>query len=233
MRNIKPAKIKSVPPTLSVVIIAAGCGTKTRSFGPKSLLDYHHKTVIEHQINTIYNVYPDADIIIVVGFEYQKLYKKLSTKYPNLKYVYIEDYENRGQGFSIINGCLAATSSNILIIYGDIIFNKFTINKLPKDKSYVLCDTKNKINKDKVGVHANDGIVAILQHGIKTKWAQIVILSTNEINMVKGLLCNKDSYRWMGYEILNYIIRNGGELRSIEFPRQDLFEINGLQDTLQ
>jgi len=234
MRNvaqIKPHPKKPGTETLSVLIPIAGSGSKTSTYGSKSLLEYKKNTVLENQLEIVFSVYPKVDVTLVLGFDAQRIYKKISQKYPSLKYVYIPDYNLYGQAFSIISGCLSINTSNVLIVYGDIIFNRPAISKFQMDKSYLLCDSKKKILSDKVGIMSNNYRVSIIQHGIKSpKWAQIAMLAKQELDIVKGLFNFRDSYRWMGYEIFNYVMRSGGRFTSVEFPRQDVFEINTLQD---
>lgn len=227
MRNTQNIKKSTNNPTLSIVIIAAGIGSKTKSFGTKSLFEIRGQTLIQRQLDTIYSVYPNIEIILVAGFEAYKVYKRLANIYTKLKYVFIDDYENTNQVYSILNGVLATNSTNILLIYGDILFNKFTINDLDLKHSYLLADTNKQISRDKVGIHTNENnIVEILHHGIKNKWAQIVLFSEYELSLLKKLFLNRESYRWLGYEAINYIIKNGGQFIILDNKKQNIREIS-------
>ena len=75
-RNVKSIKTTKENNNLSIVIPIAGAGSKTKSFGPKSLLNIRGTALIERQLNIIYDVYPTAEVILVVGFEYQKIIKR-------------------------------------------------------------------------------------------------------------------------------------------------------------
>jgi choline kinase len=196
------------------------------------LFNYRGKTVIEHQLDTIYAVYPTADITLVLGFEATKIYKKIFRLYPKIRYIFVENYDTHNQVYSILQGVMSSTTTNLLLIYGDILFNKSTINKLELDKSYLLSDTNQQMLKDRVGINGNNSRVSILHHGIKNKWAQIAIFAESELTILKRLLLYRESYKWLGYEAINYIIKNGGSFTLLENKRQNIKEISNIQDTL-
>ena len=57
--NIKKKTIKSNEQEdgISVAILAAGCGSKIKSYEPRSLLKVKDKILINHQIDTIKNTF--------------------------------------------------------------------------------------------------------------------------------------------------------------------------------
>ena len=60
--------------TLTVIIPVAGMGHRMKSYGPKCLLPANSKeTILEKTISNIKREYPYSDIIVVVGFESEKL----------------------------------------------------------------------------------------------------------------------------------------------------------------
>lgn len=231
-RNIKCLKNIQLDTNISVVLPIAGFGTKTKSFGSKSLLSIRGTTLLEHQLHNIYAVYPNAEVILVVGFEYHKIYKRIKDKYP-VKFVYNPKYEEEGQALSILMGLHSCSYKSVLLIYGDILFNKSTIGTLQLNRSTIVIDTKYQLQSHKVGVGiADDQTVSMLCHGIKTKWSQIVMLYGIELSMSKDLLLRTDAHKWLGYEILNDVIKNGGVFYITEPKSQKILEINGIKDTL-
>lgn len=215
---------------ISVVLLTAGCGSKTKSFGNKSLLSYAKTPIIIKQIKNIYKVFPQAEIVVVLGYEGQRLYAEISAKFPSIKYVYNSEYTTTGQTYSILLGMMAASHDNILLIYGDIIFNFYTINRLKVGQSCAICDNRNQIRKDKVGVTYINSVATVFQHGLKTKWTQLVLLTKKEIDIAKQLFLTRESYKWFGYEMLNYILKHGGRINVVEFSKQNVLEINSMSD---
>ena len=59
---------------LTVIIPVAGMGHRMKSYGPKCLLQANQKeTIIEKTISNVRKEYPYSDIIVVVGFESEKI----------------------------------------------------------------------------------------------------------------------------------------------------------------
>ena len=73
----KIQKSKIADSSISVAILAAGCGSKIKSYEPRSLLKINSKSLIEHQLSTINNYFKDVEIITVVGCHANKVIKKI------------------------------------------------------------------------------------------------------------------------------------------------------------
>ena len=59
---------------LTVLIPVAGMGHRMKSYGPKCLLKANQKeTILEKTVSNIKREYPYSDIIVVVGFESEKV----------------------------------------------------------------------------------------------------------------------------------------------------------------
>ena len=63
---------------LTVIIPVAGMGHRMKSYGPKCLLPANTKeTILDKTIANVEREYPYSDIIVVVGFESEKVIKSL------------------------------------------------------------------------------------------------------------------------------------------------------------
>src|SRR6266480_1865662 len=61
---------------LSVIILSASAGYRMRSYGPKCLLkDKYGLTLLENQTQIIRQNYSNSEIIVVGGFEIDKVYR--------------------------------------------------------------------------------------------------------------------------------------------------------------
>ena len=75
-KKLAPGCTKDNP--LTVIIPIAGIGHRMKSYGPKCLLQINSKeTIIQKSIDTVKQVYPYVEIIVVVGFEADKVIKLL------------------------------------------------------------------------------------------------------------------------------------------------------------
>jgi len=229
-RNITSTKkqFKSQHSNFSVVIPAAGMGHRMKSYGPKALINlYGETTLIERQIEKIWSAYPGADIFIVVGFEAEKIRKKLS-EYP-VRFIYNPIHEQTNVLYSIGLALQACLSEEIMIVYGDLIFNEITIKNL-KGSSSIVVDKKGFLKKSEVGIIVQDKKAMNFSFGLDTKWAQISCLSGKELSLFKKISTRPDTSQWLGYEGLNYVLENGGEISAISPRTMKLIEIDTAKD---
>ena len=89
---IHPRKSDKYKQQMSVVILAAGMNYRAKSYGPKCLLtDKNDITLLSLQINNIRAVYPESEIILTVGFEADKILKKVPS---DVRIIENQLYEN-------------------------------------------------------------------------------------------------------------------------------------------
>ena len=62
----------------AVVLLGAGIGSRIRSHEPRSLIKIENKTLIQHQVTTIRELFKEPEIISVVGCKAQKVIKKFA-----------------------------------------------------------------------------------------------------------------------------------------------------------
>ena len=232
VRHIAKAK-RSIPgknAELSVVIPAAGIGSRMRYKEPKALLNLSEDvTIVERQLETIWQIYPKADILMVIGYKADKIRDQLK-RYP-VRFIYNPIHESTNVTFSISLGLQAAISSECLIVYGDLVFNEHAINTITDGNSKLLVDSNGHMNDDEVGVIIDEkNHISNLSFGLTKKWCQIAYLRGKELEIFKRS-CYKDSTsRWFGYETLNDVINEGGILESYTIQSSIVFDIDTTQD---
>ena len=119
-RNISNIRGKKTE-EYSIIIPAAGMGYRMRSYGPKALISLNlDQNIIQRQIEIIKNNFTNYEIILVVGFEAEKLMRNTP---EFLVKVENESYERNNVVRSIGMGLRATTTDKVLIIYGDLVFN--------------------------------------------------------------------------------------------------------------
>jgi choline kinase len=213
---------------LSIIILAAGSGRRMRSHGNKSLIEINHETVLNKQIRVLKEAYPLSEIIIVVGFQSDKIIKKIR---HDVRIVENEMYEETNNARSANMGLLATTRPKALIVHGDLIFNKPTVDKIGYgDKSKIIIDSKNRIHSEKIGILLNNNEVVNFSYGNKIKWGQIVLFDKRSIKMFKDIMMNRDKYKFHIFEIMNMMIDKGVKFDMTEPENMNIVEIDSYQD---
>ncbi len=214
-------------PELCVIIPAAGAGHRMKSYGPKALIPVGNMSLIEKQIKQIWSIYPGAEIIVVVGFEAEKVRRSLAKH--KVRFVLNPIYEKTNVLYSLGLGLQATTCDEVLIVYGDLVFNKHAIKNI-RGISKVVSEGRGLFSKHEVGLTVQNKQVTNFAFGLETKWAQIVYMKDKELELFQEISLRKDTSQWFGYEGLNYVIDSGGRLDAVSPKLMDIFEIDRIKD---
>jgi choline kinase len=206
----------------------AGMGHRMKSYGPKCLLKANQKeTILEKTVSNIKREYPYSDIIVVVGFESEKVIKSL----PNfVRIVENQNYEKTNIVESLRIGINASAHNNVLIIYGDLIFNVYSIREITSSGTCVVFDSKNRFKEEEVGLTIVENKVTTFAYGLPNKWSQIAYLEDGAFEMLKTLCADKRKNRLYLFELFNIIIENGFVMRAEEPKGMTIREIDSLKD---
>jgi choline kinase len=213
---------------ITVIIPVAGMGHRMKSYGPKCLLQANQKeTILEKTISNIKREYPLSDIIVVAGFESNKVISSL----PHyVRIVENSSFEETNIVESIRLGINAAANKKLLIVYGDLIFNVYSIRDLTNNGTCVIIDSKSRFKDDEVGVTIVKDKVTTFAYGLEKKWSQIAYFEGEDFDMLKKLCSNKKRSRLYPFEIFNMMIESGVEIKAVEPKRMTIKEIDSLKD---
>lgn len=102
---------------LSIVILAAGLGTRMKSRKAKVLHRAGGRALIEHVVDTARDIAPAERIFIVVGHQADEVRKAVT--HPEIRFV--EQWEQRGTGHAVMVGreYLEPLDGYLMILYGD------------------------------------------------------------------------------------------------------------------
>ncbi len=195
----------------SIIIPAAGLGRRMKTYGPKSLISINDdETIISRQIQNIKECFRRHEIILVGGYQIEKLQKTVKDE---VKLVYNKDYVDTNVAASIKIGLDHVTTNRVIVIYGDLIFNSNCLN-LPfhKESALVVCDS---MKKEEVGCVIENSIVQNVFYQLPNKWAQISFFTGAELQLLKNILKNDRTNVWFGFELINSIINAGGQFNSL------------------
>nr|Q01YD9.1 RecName: Full=Bifunctional protein GlmU; Includes: RecName: Full=UDP-N-acetylglucosamine pyrophosphorylase; AltName: Full=N-acetylglucosamine-1-phosphate uridyltransferase; Includes: RecName: Full=Glucosamine-1-phosphate N-acetyltransferase [Candidatus Solibacter usitatus Ellin6076] len=106
-----------MPQPLTIVILAAGLGTRMKSRHAKVLHQAGGKTLLQHVIDTALELAPAERIFVVVGHQAEKVRQSVTT--PGIGF--IEQTEQKGTGHAVLIGrhALAGLDGHLMVLYGD------------------------------------------------------------------------------------------------------------------
>lgn len=195
----------------TIIIPAAGQGQRMKSYGPKSLIKIDNTTVLQHQLDKIHSAFIQHEIILVTGFETERVERHVPS---NVKVVVNKYFEQTNVVHSIALGMIAANTDNILVVYGDLVFNKQAITLPLMNESLITIDPSNYMKKDEVGCIVQQNLLVNMMYGLPSKWGQMVFLTGRELELFKSIAKSQDCSRWFGFEMINEIMRYGGKFRA-------------------
>lgn len=221
---IKPANKK-----YSIIIPAAGIGRRMKSCGPKCCVNIKENfNIIDNQIKYIQQALKRHEIILVVGDRFEKIKQKYQKR--NLKVVFNQDYQTTNVVTSIKEGLKHVSNKNVIIIYGDLVFNAYALKAPFGTESMLIFDKSGLMDKDEVGMVIVNNQVQNMMYDLPDKWAQIMYLQDKELDIFTNLSNNSDYRNYFGFELINMTINQGGKFRSYSPPRMKITDIDSFKD---
>tara|TARA_R100001244_G_scaffold54238_2_gene46928 strand:+ start:2713 stop:3420 length:708 start_codon:yes stop_codon:yes gene_type:complete len=213
---------------LTVIIPVAGIGHRMKSYGPKCLLKANQKeTILQKAISNIKREYPCSDIIVIVGFESDKVMKTLP---HNVRVIENTKYEETNIVESIRIGINASSNKKLLIIYGDLVFNVYSIRNITSNGSCVVVDSQSRFKDEEIGVTIVNGDVTNFAYGLKNKWCQIAYFEDAPFDALKDLCSDRRRNKLYPFELFNIIINSGISIKAKEPKGMLIKEVDSLRD---
>ena len=197
---------------IHVIIPSAGIGRRMKSYGCKSLLTVKNHKLIDIQIKCIENVIPRNEIILITGFDSDRL---MSQSPKNIIKIENEKYYENNVARSIDIG-LKATKENdhVLILFGDILLNEDALKHINFQESSIVIS--NDMSDNEVGCNINaKGYLEYMMFDLPNKWGHIIYLTSKELTLFKKIIWNKQTDKKFCFEILNEVINHGGKFKCI------------------
>ena len=221
-RNIIAASGPRQNRKYSIVIPAAGIGSRMKKYGPKPLIKINNSNnLIDRQFKIIDSVFRWYEIILITGFQHNKIIKHVPSK---IKTIYNNDYESTNVIHSINIGLNNCSTDNVIILYGDLVFNKFAIN-LPFNLESMAV-ISNTMKSEEIGCNITNGYVEQMFYGINNKWAQILFLQNKELELMKDFASQENNATKYGFEAVNHIISKGGKFKAIQPKQAKIIDID-------
>ena len=214
---------------ISVAILSAGCGSKIKSYEPRSLLKINNEDyLIDYQLETIANFFVKPEIITVVGCYANKVIKKIKGK---CRIVENQMYEETNASESMRLALNNSSMSSFMFIHGDILFDANCLNA-EYSHSFIITDSKKMIGENEIGVTIVDNKASIMSYGLPTKWAQIAFFTGKELKILNGIFqrFEEKDRKKLSFEIINEVISNGGVFHCYEPNKMKIKEIDTIKD---
>lgn len=208
IHTVKPQKVSR---NISAIIPCAGVPENIKTMGPKAMIKINKdETVIGRQIRLLRNKFPAIDIIVVVGFEQEKIIREVR---DTARVVINEFYDTTSVVRSLTLGLLACTTPQVIVSYGDCVYSADCLN--------VLKETTVLLNKELV----RDYPSCLMKDKQITKFGwdvermthrllDLFCLSGRELEDFKTICLQTSSKKdnTFAYEVLNEMIKNGRSL---------------------
>lgn len=210
----------------SIVIPAAGSGHRMKKYGAKSLIKVNGAdSIIDRQLKLIYETFRWCEIILITGFQHDKIERTVPSK---IKLVHNDYYEDTNVLHSISIGLDKCTTEHVIILYGDLVFNKHAINvPFDQESAVVIADT---MKKEEIGCNIDQNYLQQMFYGIQNKWAQITFLKGRELEIFTEFAKNENNHMKYGFEAINNIIENKGSIRTIKPKKAKVIDIDSSLD---
>jgi choline kinase len=228
-RNIFVIKHDKTFSPIDIIIPIAGIGYRMLAHGPKPLIKLGKKTLIDRQLKIIDKALVNYTIILVIGHEKEKILK--GTPKTLLKVVN-PDYAITNVSTSLKIGLESSTKDNVLVIMGDLVFNKEALSYKFDNESLLILDHNSLIQKKdvEVGCIVQDGFVESMNYNSKEKWGQIAHFTGKELGLLKDLTNNPKNNMKFTWELINQIIDLGGKFRAICPKGIKVYDIDSTPD---
>jgi choline kinase len=221
----------------SIIIPVAGIGKRMKSYGPKCLILLDNTNILGRQLNILQELYPKSDIVIVTGFEHNKInnfvnewkFKRvLGSK--EVKTIHNKHYEDNNVAKSISIATEYCDKNKYLIVYGDLVFNKETLSEIEWDKSGVLLDKNHQFYKDEIGILKNEDKISTFCYGSDIKWSQICYLEENEMESYLNFMDDENRNKFFSFEIFNLMLEEGIDFQEYYSPNSKIVEVDYSKD---
>jgi CTP:phosphocholine cytidylyltransferase-like protein len=155
---------------ISFIILGAGRGRMTKSYGNKSLAPYRGRTLLQHQVDVIRSKYGGlADIVLVTGYDSENVIRWTS----GVRIVENPLFDTTDVTESMRIGLNACLSGCVFFVHGDMVFSPSFLCVPDADSIWLPVDIHDRLSKVSLGVTVCDGIATHISYGLPKKWCQI------------------------------------------------------------
>lgn len=196
--------------TTFIILCARKSSKKGYTNIPLTLIN-ENETLIDRQISTILNNYDDGEIIVVSGFEHDKIVDHIhDKKYANVRVAENKDYKSS----NILDGWRFALNialkEDTYIIHGDRLFKDECILNPKIKSSHLITHDIDKNNYD-LGLLFDGDEYINMSYGLPNIWSEIFFISKKDFDLARKVI-NEHRNRKI-YNIENFINQLSREIK--------------------
>jgi choline kinase len=212
---------------IDILIPAAGYGKRMKTWGAKALIQIKNNLIlIDHQIKILRKFLPKSNIIIVCGYDSINLMNHLPSDIIKIEN---EMFEQTNVTRSIGMG-LRACMNNVLLVYGDLVFNEYAISSFSFNKSSTLVGEHMMVENEVGCTIDENNFIENMMYELPTKWSQISFFTGKELAMLKQICWNQNNKNLFGFETINKIVAGGGKINAIYNKKAKVIDIDTTKD---
>lgn len=142
--------------------------------------------LIDKQISVITSLYKDPEIIIISGFEHEKLVSHVRDKdYKNVRIFNNQNYKMTGALECWILGLNVSLCQDTYIIHGDRIFDESFLTNTRETHTFVHDINKNNYN---LGILLEEDKLINISYGLPNTWSEIFFISKEDFSLSRNLI---------------------------------------------
>lgn len=224
--------------SLSVIILAAGKGTRMKSPIPKTLHKVGDKTMIEHVVHTASKLNPNNIIVVVSDDNIEEI----SNVINNEKIKYIIQKELTGTASAVLAAEKEYGDDHILVLLGDVPLISITsLEKIIKSKSdgvilgYMEDNNINKFGRLFLEDHKVTKIIEYNEatedeRNIRTVNSGMLFLKGEYTNLLKEIDDDNSKNEYYLTDIVGIMNEKGYEMEYIEASKTECIGVNTPED---
>ena len=142
------------------------------------------------------------------------------------------DYQDTNITRSVSIALRAMQSDRVLIICGDLVFSKGTLDFLDFSQPSILA-LKNENQSSEVGcIVGNDGYIKNMMYDLDLKWGQMIYLQDRPLDVFKKLVFDRANKKLFLFEIINKVIDNGCKVKCITHDSVQIVDVDVSKDII-
>jgi choline kinase len=223
-----PSPEEFAVPTIQVVILAAGMGTRLGRPAPKPLTPLDDgRTIIAQQMDNIRAAFgDDARIMVVVGFKLEMIMEAV----PDAIFAYNENYDQTNTNRSLLKALRNSADGPVIWMNGDVVFDPEVLRRLrpflDADRSVIAVNTEATADEEVKYTVSDDGSVLELSKQVRGALGEAVginlISSRDKPALIERLAeCAEQDYFERGIEMA--IQKDGLKVTPVDIS--DLFAV--------
>lgn len=167
------------------------CAKKSSKRGYKNIpltsIDKNEK-LIDNQIKTILNNYEDPDIIIISGFEHDRLIEHIhKSKYENIRIAENQYHKTTTTLDGWRFGLNLGLNQDTYIIHGDRIFDESCIKQQENQSTHTIIHDIDRNNYN-LGISFDDNRLINISYGLPNVWSEIFFISKKDFYTARYLI---------------------------------------------